>query len=150
MMTVEFIATLAAAVVGGVTAHFISVHLQRGAVLGSAVIALSGGLVFPAIFGEIGLQLALAATTGSYAGMISRDKCGGLLPMALISLLAGTMFAVSGSVYAGVGGRLGTMAAISCLGFLGLRHLVVTMMASPAASKRESRREYYARRGSTD
>ncbi|MFP4200614.1 MAG: hypothetical protein ACLFS8_04260 [Clostridia bacterium] len=148
MMTVEFMAILAAAVAGGVTAHFISAHLRRGAVLGSAVIALSGGLVFPALFGDIGLQLALAATTGSYAGMISADKCGGLLPMALISLLAGTMFAISGSVYAGVGGRLGTMAAISCLGFMGLRYLASA--ATSPSPQRKPRREYYARRGSTN
>ncbi len=124
MITPEFVGILAAAIAGGITAYIVSVHLGRGGVLGSAVVVLASGLVFPALFGDLGTQLALAATTASYAGMVSGEKCGGILPMTAISIMAGTLFAVSDSVYPGVGGRLGTIAAISCLSFIGYRALL--------------------------
>lgn len=141
MFSMELLAILLAAVFGGVTAHFVSVQLQRGAVLGSAIVVLFSGLVFPAIFGPLGTQLALAATTASYAGMISEQKCAGLFPMVAISVVAGAFFAISHSVFPGVGGRLGTIAAIACLSVIGYRSLLAQV---PVARTQQEQTESYA------
>lgn len=109
------------AILGAVGAYWISVHLEKGPVLGSAIVTLLSGLIFPRISPELGTTLAAVATSGSYAGMVSLKNVPKLWEMIFIGMFVGSIFIVSSSVYVGIGGKLGTIAAISCLAWLGLK-----------------------------
>ncbi len=45
--------------------------------------------------------------------------------MAIISLMTGILFIAASSAYIGIGGRLGTIAAISCFAWLGFKKVFV-------------------------
>ncbi len=124
----EMFAILLAAVTGGMTSYLIGVQMGKGPILGSAVVVLCSGLLFPPLFGALGTRIALAATTASYAGMVSAVNCRGPLEMTGISALAGLLFLASESVYPGVGGRLGTMAAIACFSYIGYREVAAGLL----------------------
>ena len=135
----EMFAIVLAAVAGGMASYFISVQLGKGPILGSAVVVLCSGLLFPALFGTLGTSIALAATTASYAGMVSTVNCRSPLEMTGISALAGLLFLASESVYPGVGGRLGTIAAIACFSYIGYREVAAGLMER--GGEREAREE---------
>lgn len=108
-------------VVSGITTYIVSNYLKRGGVIGSAIVTLVAGLMLPYFFPEIGGQLALAAACASYAGMISIENALNTLEMAIISLMTGILFIAASSAFAGIGGRLGAMAAIACFAWLGFK-----------------------------
>lgn len=108
-------------VVSGITTYIVSNYLKRGGVIGSAIVTLMAGLMLPYFFPEIGGQLALAAACASYAGMISIENALNTLEMAIISLMTGILFIAASSAFAGIGGRLGAMAAIACFAWLGFK-----------------------------
>lgn len=110
-------------VLGGMAAYTISVKLKKGAVLGSALVTLIGGIILPPLFGPLGSSMALLAATGSYAGMVSKDNVRSVWEMAVVGFISGILFIAAGSAYPGVGGRLGAIGAISCFSFLGFRRL---------------------------
>lgn len=100
--------------------YYINIHLEKGPVLASAVVTLLSGLILPRFFHEIGTLLALVATTGSYAAMVSRERFPNIKDMVYVGILCGTLFILTQDVFVGVGGRLGTIAAISGLTWLGI------------------------------
>lgn len=112
---------LLVSVVSGITTYIVSNYLKRGGVIGSAIVTLVAGLMLPYFFPEIGGQLALAAACASYAGMISIENALNTLEMAIISLMTGILFIAASSAFAGIGGRLGAMAAIACFAWLGFK-----------------------------
>ncbi len=112
---------LLVAVVAGMTTYLVSNHLNRGTVIGSAIVTLVSGLIFPHFFPSLGEQMALVAACASYAGMISIENALNLFEMAIISLLAGILYLAASSAYVGIGGKLGVMAAISCFAWLGFK-----------------------------
>lgn len=112
-------------VVAGMATYIVSNFLKRGAVIASAIITLVSGLMLPYFFPLRGSVLATAAACASYAGMISVENALNLFEMAVISLMTGILFIAANSAYAGVGGRLGTIAAISCFTWLGFKKVFV-------------------------
>lgn len=119
----ENIWILLSAILGSVGAYWISISLNKGGVLGSAIVTLLSGLLFPRFVPEFGSTLALVATAGSYAGMISKKNVPNIVEMVFIGGFVGIIFILSSSAYVGLGGRLGTIAAISCFAWLGLKQV---------------------------
>lgn len=116
---------LTISVSAGMATYIVSHILKRGAVIASAIITLVSGLMLPYFFPLMGSVLATAAACSSYAGMISLENALNLLEMAIISLMTGILFIAARSAYAGIGGRLGTIAAISCFAWLGFKKVFV-------------------------
>lgn len=112
---------LLAAILGTIGSYWVSIKLDKGAVMGSAIVVLISGIIFPYISSEIGSTLAVVATTGSYAGMISKKNAPNVWETVTIGLIVGVVFILATSTYVGVGGKLGTMAAISCFIWLGIK-----------------------------
>lgn len=117
----EEVIILTVSVVAGMATYLVSNILKRGSVIGSAIITLVSGLMLPYFFPTIGGLLATAAACASYAGMISVENALNLLEMAVISLMTGILFVAANSAYVGIGGRLGTIAAIACFAWLGFK-----------------------------
>ena len=121
----EEITILIISIMAGIATYIVSNILKRGAVIASAIITLISGLMLPYFFPAMGDVLATAAACSSYAGMISVENALNLFEMAIISLMTGILFIAANSAYAGIGGRLGTIAAISCFAWLGFKKVFV-------------------------
>ncbi len=93
-------------------------------VIGSSVITLLSG-VFPLVFGDFGILLAGAATTSGYASMVSIRHVPTIKEMGLLSFLAGSLYIVTIPAFQGIGGKLGTIAALACLAFIGYKTYLV-------------------------
>lgn len=121
----EEVIILIISVAAGMATYIVSHILKRGAVIASAIITLVSGLMLPYFFPLMGSVLATAAACSSYAGMISLENALNLLEMAVISLMTGILFIAARSGYIGIGGRLGTIAAVSCFAWLGFKKVFV-------------------------
>lgn len=121
----EEIIILIVSIIAGMSTYIVSNFLKRGAVIASAIITLISGLMFPHFFPSMGAVLATAAACSSYAGMISLENALNLFEMAIISLMTGILFIAAKSAYVGIGGRLGTIAAISCFAWVGFKKVFV-------------------------
>lgn len=119
----EDVILLTVAVAAGLLTYTASNIIKRGSVIASAIITLAAGLVLPHFFPENGALLATAAACASYAGMISVENALNFFEMAAISLMTGILFVAAGEAYVGVGGKLGTIAAISCFAWLGFKKI---------------------------
>ncbi len=120
----EFIILLAS-VLAGMATYAASNILGRGPVTSSAIVTLIGGMLLPYFFPNIGPELAAAVACSSYAGMISMENALNLVEMSIISLMTGILYVGASAAYIGVGGRLGTIAAISCFAWLGFKKVFV-------------------------
>ena len=112
-------------IVAGMATYIVSNILKRGPVIASAIITLVSGLMLPYFFPIKGEMLMVAAACSSYAGMISVENALNVLEMAVISLMTGILFIAATNAYPGIGGRLGTIAAISCFAWLGFKKIFV-------------------------
>lgn len=110
-------------VLSGIATYSISNILNKGAVFASALVTLISGIIFPYFFPELGTSLMIVAACASYAGMVSVKNVSSLSEMAIVSLITGTLFIISNSAYQGVGGRLGTIAALSCFAWIGIKRV---------------------------
>ncbi len=119
----EVLIILIISILAGITTYIISIKLNKGAVLASALVTLASGIILPYFFPKIGGTLTAAAACSSYAGMISEKNAPKLWDMLIISLLTGTLFITASSAYIGIGGRLGTIAALSCFNWLGIKKI---------------------------
>ena len=117
----EYFAIVLVSILAGMATYYVSVKLNKGAVFGSAVVTLISGILFPHFIPAIGARLALVATSASYAGMVGIKNAPKISEMAAIGLINGIIFIATLSAYPGVGGRLGTVAAISCFAWIGLK-----------------------------
>jgi hypothetical protein len=110
---------LVAGVAAAVT-FVVSIRLDHGPVVGSAVVGLVTGLLAPALL-PAGGQVAAVAFCASFAGMVSPDR----LPTAEVTfvagLLAGGLYVGTMPYLAGFGGKLGTIAFVACLATYGAR-----------------------------
>lgn len=104
--------------------YFICFNLDKGPVLASAIVTLVSGILLPYIFSDGGSLLAAVATCGSYAAMVSKSKFPRLIDMIFVGIICGTVFALTQDVFVGVGGRLGSIAAISGLSWIGVKKVV--------------------------
>ena len=121
----EEIMILTTAVISGMATYLVSHILKKGAVMASAIVTLVAGLVLPYFFPLVGGVMATVAACASYAGMISLENALNLVEMAVISLLTGILFITVTNSYPGIGGKLGTIAAISCFAWLGFKKVFV-------------------------
>lgn len=112
---------LITAIIAGMATYVVSNILQRGAVIASAIVTLMSGLLLPYFFPSMSGPLVTAAACASYAGMISVENALNVFEMAIISLITGILFIAANTAYVGIGGRLGTIAAISCFAWLGFK-----------------------------
>lgn len=116
------LAIIITAILAGIATYGISVKLEKGAVFGSAIVVLVSGLFLPHFF-EMGTTLAVVATTSSYAGMVAGKNVPNFKEMAAVGLITGLLFILAEPVYQGVGGKLGVMAAIACLSWIGVKQV---------------------------
>lgn len=109
------------ALVSGTATYTIANTLNRGGVFASAIVTLISGIFLPYFFKEIGSTLMVVAACASYAGMISIKNAPKLWDMVMVSVITGGVFIFASSAYQGVGGRLGTIAAIACFAWIGVK-----------------------------
>lgn len=97
-------------VIAAVVAYYINVRMGKGAVFGSAIVGLVGGLVLPSLFPEVGGTLATVCICASFAGMSSKARISNEGLMAVAGVIAGLVFMFSSPHLGGAGGKLGTTA----------------------------------------
>lgn len=98
------------AVAAAVVTYWLSVDLGHGAVVGSSVVGLVGGLILPAIAPEVGGLLAVVVICASFTGMSSTARIPNHVWMTLAGIVTGIVFIYSQPVLGGAGGKLGTLA----------------------------------------
>lgn len=114
-----------ASVVGAVATTVLSVRLGLGAVVGSALVGLAAGIGLPPVLPEFGGTLAAAAFCASFVGMSSPDRLAGEWQVALAGAVCGLVFVAVSAVLVGAGGKLGTVAFVSCVTVFGGEKLLV-------------------------
>mgnify|MGYP006288440565 CR=1 FL=1 len=110
-------------VLGAVATFALSVRLDLGAVIGSALVGVAAGVVLPAALPTVGGTLAAAAFCASFVGMSSPDRLVTERHVALAGVVCGLVFVVVTPVFGGAGGKLGTVAFISCVSVAGASEL---------------------------
>lgn len=126
----EIVIIILTAIASGLTTYFISNTLKKGSVLASATITLISGILFPYLFPAMGTTLMVVAACSSYGGMVSKKNAPTMLDSVMISAIIGLLFVITASAYAGIGGRLGTIAAISCFSWIGIKKSAQTVRKS--------------------
>ncbi|QZY00993.1 hypothetical protein [Halobaculum rubrum] len=116
---------LAAAVAAPVT-FVVSVRLDHGPVVGSAIVGIVAGIVCPPLFAA-GEAVATVAFCASFAGMATPERVPGPAAMLLAGGTAGAVYVGAAPYFVGFGGKLGTIAFAACLvtaGVLSLGHVL--------------------------
>ncbi|WP_137285200.1 hypothetical protein [Halorussus salinisoli] len=123
-----------AVLVAAVLTYWLSVHAGLGPVVASAFVGLVAGLGFPAIPSGSGETLAVVAFCASFVGMSSTERLGGEGRVALAGAVCGLVFLAVAAAFPGAGGKLGTIAFVSCVTTAGAEGLLATEYASPTDS----------------
>ena len=108
----------------------ILIRLKTGSrVLGSALIGLLAGLIIPVLFSfygllGFGLQVAMVALIASFVGMTSSNvfKMDWEYPVA--GGIAGLVYALSGPLFPGFGGKAGSIAFVAVIIFVKILGLI--------------------------
>lgn len=108
------------AVVGAVATVVLSIRLDLGAVVGSALVGLVAGVALPVLVSELGATLAAVAFCASFVGMSTTERLGHEGHVALVGALSGLVFITVSPAFAGAGGKLGTVAFLSCIAAFGV------------------------------
>ena len=95
-----------------------SVRLEWGPVVGSAAVGVVAGVVFPLAMPELGATLATVAFCASFVGMSNPARLS-LSAVVLAGGLCGIIFLAVTPAFPGAGGKLGTIAFVSCIAVLG-------------------------------
>jgi hypothetical protein len=111
-----------AAAVAAVVTFLVSVRLDHGPVVGSAVVGLVAGIVCPPLFAA-GDAVAAVAFCASFAGMATPERIPGPAAMLLAGGVSGVIFVGATPHFVGFGGKLGTIAFAACLVTAGLLSL---------------------------
>ncbi|NHN59441.1 MULTISPECIES: hypothetical protein [Halorussus] len=109
-------------VAAAVATTVLSVRLDLGSVVGSALVGLAAGLA-AATLPFVSGTLAAAAFCASFVGMSSFDRLAGEARIALAGAVCGLVFVAVGTAFAGAGGKLGTVAFVSCVATAGAERL---------------------------
>jgi len=120
------------AVLGAVATVVLSVRLEWGGVVGSGAVGVIAGIAFPLAMSDLGGTLAAVAFCASFVGMSSTERLSGLVQVGLAGGLSGFVFLMVTPAFDGSGGKLGTIAFVSCIGLIGaleLRSIVVDQFA---------------------
>jgi len=111
--------------------YLVSVQLDHGPVVASAVVGLAAGLVCPPLFAA-GDAVAAVAFCASFAGMATPERIPGPGAMLLAGGTAGVAFVGAAPYFVGFGGKLGTIAFAACLVTAGA--LSLGRLLAPAGS----------------
>ncbi len=110
-LLILFVAALSSA-----GAYVLSVRCKLGPVMGSALVGLFAGLVFPWLpVWMNGPLLAVVAFCASFAGMANTERMPTESHALLAGLIAGGVFVFASPSLGGAGGKLGTIAFASTL-----------------------------------
>jgi hypothetical protein len=109
--------------IGAVATYYLSVNLGHGAVMGSGIVGLAGGLILPALHPSIGGTLAVMFICASFAGMSAVKRFPDIGPMVVAGVLCGLFFIYSKPYLGGAGGKLGTIAFGSVIAVRGAMDL---------------------------
>ena len=120
----ETLLIILVSIVSGALTFLISNNLKKGPVFGSAVVTLVSGIFLPHFLGEFGTSLMVVAACSSYAGMVAVKNIPNIWEMIVVSTITAILFILASSAYLGVGGRLGTIAALSCFTWIGFKKFV--------------------------
>ncbi len=118
------------AILAAIVTVVLSVRLDLGAVVGSALVGLGAGVGFPILAPAMGTTLATVAFCASFVGMTTTDRLGHEGHVALAGTLCGVVFVAVAPSFTGAGGKLGTVAFVSCLTVFGAVELVDSMGGS--------------------
>ncbi len=110
---------IACSIIATVSTFYLNVKLGHGPVLASSIVGLTGGLILPALYPEIGSTLAVMAVCASFAGMSGEQHFPCLTQMVLVGAITGAIFIYSMPLLGGAGGKLGTIAFGSVLAVKG-------------------------------
>lgn len=89
-------------------------RLQRGPVLASAVVTLTAGLILPGLH-EQGVELVPIAACASYVSMSATIRLRNVWETLAALVIAALIYVFAAEIYVGIGGKLGTIAAISVM-----------------------------------
>ena len=123
-----YLQTIAVSLGAGLLTWFLTRRLHRGAVLSSAVVTLTAGLVLPELFAQGGALVPMAA----YVSMSADTRLGKLWQTVLALVLAAVLYVASSSIFAGVGGKGGTIAAICVMAVWGSTRIIKGLSKSAA------------------
>lgn len=110
---------MACSIIATVSTYTLNVKLGHGPVMASSVVGLTGGLILPALYPEIGSTLAIMAVCASFAGMSGEQHFPRLIQIVLVGAITGAIFIYSMPLLGGAGGKLGTIAFGSVLAVKG-------------------------------
>jgi len=122
----ENILIIIVSIIAGMATYYISVIMGKGAVFGSAIVVLISGILFRYLEAENMIAvsgLAVVATTATYTGMVAQKNVTDLKEMAAAGFITALLYIASTNTFAGVGGRLGTIAALACFTWIGIKKL---------------------------
>jgi hypothetical protein len=120
---------IAYATLATVATYWLSVTRGHGAVVGSSVVGLIGGLMLPLTYPEFGPLLAVVVFCASFTGMSSRERFPRFPMVIVIGLITGLVFVYSTPLLGGAGGKLGTIAFASALAGRGYMSLFENLPA---------------------
>ncbi len=99
--------TVLAVAAGALATYTISINLNQGAVIGAAVVGLVAGFFIK--------DYAVPIYTGAFVGMASKALFANQFEIILPGVVAGIVFVLAAAVFAGFGGKLGTIAVTGCI-----------------------------------
>ncbi|WP_225334940.1 hypothetical protein [Halomicrobium urmianum] len=111
------------ATVAAVATLVLHVRLDLGAVVGSALVGVAAGAGLPALAPDLGGTLATVAFCASFVGMSTTRRLASAREFAAAGAVSGLVFVAVAPAFAGAGGKLGTVAFLSCLTTAGARAL---------------------------
>lgn len=109
------------ALICGAVGYWLRQNTTLSVVEVSALLSLTAGLVLPPLFRE-GSLFAITCTAVSYATMCNDKRVCNYREMLIVSGICAVVVYLGKSILVGVGGRLGTSAAISVLIYVLIRN----------------------------
>ena len=131
-------------VLGAVLTHIMTARAGFGPVFSSGFMGVLGGVMLPYLFLETGGLLAVVFFCASFAGMTAPNRLSGEKAIAVAGLCTALFFVYSFPLFAGSGGKLGTIAfgsTIAVAGALDVRDRVWAWLEGSRDQSRQPERE---------
>ncbi len=119
----DYLFTISAAIIGGVSTYVLNTSLQVGPVLAASLVGVAAAYLCPRDNSERVKTAAPIIYCGTFVGMSSPLILDNLLFVAFASALAGLTYILVERVYVGTGGKLGTMAFVGSAITIGILRL---------------------------
>lgn len=109
-------------IIGSLGTYFIDTQYKISAVVASALLGLTFGLILPNVF-DNGQSLAVALFCGTFIGMSTTTKLTSRISVMVASLIGTIIFLYTAPYFAGLGGKLGLIAFGSTIATAGIYNL---------------------------